>query len=361
MANAYDKFASALQDKASEKRVPVNGEIELSERCNLNCRFCYINKPAGDRQTMADEMTTAEICKLLDEAADAGCLWMQLTGGEPLLRKDFAEIYKHAKSRGFLIRLFTNATLVSDEIADMLQKWRPFSIEVTIYGATRATYEDVTRVKGSYNRFMAGMKRLLDRRLPLTLKTCICTLNVHELEQMREIATNWGLSFRYDAELNPRLDGDRTPLEYRISPEQVVALDLKDRQRKAELEPRAKREPAVHKEAPVFSCLAGESVFHVDAYGKIGLCIMSRWDAYDWRQNGHFAEGWIELGKLRSAGNRFVASDESGSYRHCAGWSHLEEKDCRQPVGFALAVARERQNAFVPLGSVLLRRKDTQT
>ncbi|MFQ5341628.1 MAG: radical SAM protein, partial [Anaerolineae bacterium] len=217
------EFAEALGEHLGPHgRIPLNGTIELTARCNLNCAHCYINLPADDREAQAQELTTQEICSLLDTLADEGTLFLLLTGGEIFVRKDFMEIYIYAKRKGMFINLFTNGTLITERIADYLQDWPPRMVEITLYGATAETYERVTGVPGSYERCMGGIDLLLDRGIPLTLKTMVLTLNRHELEAMKALARDFGVGFRYDAQIWPRLDGRRAPCSLRLSPEEVV-------------------------------------------------------------------------------------------------------------------------------------------
>src|SRR5436190_1139417 len=98
---------------------PFLCQWEITCRCNLRCVMCYTdcyNSPAN----IKDELSTAEILRIMDEVALAGCLELVLTGGEPLARPDFFEIYGHAKTKGFLVTLFTNGTLITETIADRL-------------------------------------------------------------------------------------------------------------------------------------------------------------------------------------------------------------------------------------------------
>ncbi len=108
-------------------------------------------------------------------------MWLLFTGGEIFARKDFLDIYTHAKKRGLLITLFTNGTQITPAIADYLADWRPFAIEITLYGRTRETYERLTRVPGSFDRCMRGIRLLKERGLPLKLKTVAVTINRHEM------------------------------------------------------------------------------------------------------------------------------------------------------------------------------------
>jgi MoaA/NifB/PqqE/SkfB family radical SAM enzyme len=106
------EFGAVLQAQIKGRRIPLSGMFELTERCNLNCVHCYVNQPASSRVARARELTTDQVKRILDQAADAGCLFLTLTGGEPLLRPDFIEIYLHARKRGILASIFTNGTHV---------------------------------------------------------------------------------------------------------------------------------------------------------------------------------------------------------------------------------------------------------
>jgi MoaA/NifB/PqqE/SkfB family radical SAM enzyme len=167
----YGEFSQVLHKRMMGRRAAVEVSIEMTHRCPLECQHCYNNLPMADVQARNAELTFDEHVKLLDELVDAGCLWILYTGGEIFARKDFLNIYTEAKKRGFLITLFTNGTMINQRIADHLAEYRPFAIEITLYGATRETYEALTRIPGSFDRCMKGIHLLLERNLPLKLKT----------------------------------------------------------------------------------------------------------------------------------------------------------------------------------------------
>lgn len=156
-AQTYQEFSAALQERIVQRHVPSSATIEVSHRCPLECVHCYNNLPMSDVDAMRAELSYDEHCRMLDELAEAGCLWLLFTGGEIFARKDFLDIYTYAKKKGFLITLFTNGNLITPKIADYLVEWRPFSIEITLYGATRETYERLTGLPGSYDRCMRGI------------------------------------------------------------------------------------------------------------------------------------------------------------------------------------------------------------
>lgn len=344
--NPYDAFSAALIEQASAARIPVNAGMEITFRCNLACVMCYCNEPANDRKLRARELTTEEIRRILDQMAEAGVLWLQITGGEPLLRPDFADIYRHAKARGMLIRLFTNGTLVTPKIADLLAESPPFSIEITLYGRSEETYERVTQVKGSYRRCLRGIGLLLDRNLPLSLKTVAITLNRDEVLEMQAFARSLGVRFRYDAEINPRLDGDQAPLRYRLSPEETVRLEAGDPKRRADLQEEfARAERPRTGTQPLFGCAAGETVFQIDPYGHMTVCVLSRASGFDLRA-GTVAEGWESFAPAR--GRTREAAPGGEAHDHCAGWAALEHGASEAVINHAAEVAALRRRVFGP-------------
>jgi MoaA/NifB/PqqE/SkfB family radical SAM enzyme len=157
---SYGEFSQTFHRRTMQRHLPLSGAIEVTRRCPLTCVHCYNNLPMADRDAARSELTLEEHCRILDELADAGCLWLLFTGGEIFARRDFLDIYTHAKKRGFLITLFTNGTLITPRIADYLVTWKPFAIEITLYGATKETYDRLTGVPGSYEKCLRGIHLL---------------------------------------------------------------------------------------------------------------------------------------------------------------------------------------------------------
>src|SRR5271157_754977 len=226
---SYGAFSTDLHQRQTGQRAPTQVSIEVTRRCPLECQHCYNNLPMGDQDARSREMTTEEHFRMLDELVEMGCFWLLYTGGEIFARKDFLEIYTEAKKRGFLITLFTNGTMINERIADYLAEYRPFAIEITLYGATRETYEALTQIPGSYDRCMRGIRLLLERGLPLKLKTVPTTINQHETFEMKRLAEDgFGVEFKFDSLINPRIDCSQSPLAVRITPEKVVELDFSE-------------------------------------------------------------------------------------------------------------------------------------
>ena len=164
-------------------------DMELTERCNNDCIHCCINLSVNDRVAKAREMTTDQVKAILKEAADLGCLRVRYTGGEPLLRPDFEELYLYARRLGIKVLLFTNARLITPQLADLFARTPPLvTIEITIYGMHKESYEAVTRVPGSFAQFRRGVDLLLDRKVPFVVKAALLPPNRHEMEELEKWA-----------------------------------------------------------------------------------------------------------------------------------------------------------------------------
>ena len=341
--SGYLPFRDRLYRKAIRSRVPLAGSIETTACCNLRCRHCYVAGEAG----RCDEMSTEEQLDLIDQLADAGCLWLLVTGGEPLMRSDFEAFYTHVKRRGILPMVFTNGTLVTNEIADMLAEMPPYLVEVSVYGASRETYETVTGVAGSYERCMAGIGRLVDRGIRLELKTMAMTLNMHELAEMKSMAKFYGIPFRYDTLLNRTLGGGDAPLRYRLSPRQTVELDESDPERRSECRRLVEDFRGGSSEGDrIYQCGAGSSTFHIDPAGRLSVCMMSRQESYDLRL-GTFREGWERFipEVLSMEWSRDVPCRSCplrSMCGQCAGWGWLDHGDPEARVDYLCEVACRR-------------------
>ena len=355
---SYSAFAERIGERVSAERTPLDGSIELTFRCNLRCAHCYVNEPSGDLRAKRRELTTAEILRITDEVVDLGCLWMLLTGGEVFLRPDFAEIYLHMKKRGLLVTVFTNGTMITPRIADLLAEWPPLVVEITIYGSTPAVYERVTDIPDSYRRCIRGIELLLDRKVRMRLKTVPMTLNCGDVGNMRSLAASYGLDFHWDPLVNSRADGSRKPAEVRLRPEQIVALEKQEPKRVAGYEKEFQERAYAEPRPDLITCGAYLHSFHIDPYGNLLPCMLVRWPAFNLRE-GSFRQGWYEFfpamrSRLRTKGLPCDTCQFNAVCDWCVGWAQLETGDPEGKVPFLCDVTHARAHAFGPRPEPLL-------
>jgi radical SAM protein with 4Fe4S-binding SPASM domain len=347
---SYGEFSADLHQRQAGERVPLQVSIEVTRRCPLECLHCYNNLPMGDLEAKRRELTKEEHFRVLDELVEMGCFWILYTGGEIFARKDFLEIYTYAKKKGFLITLFTNGTLINEQIADYLVEWPPFAIEITLYGRTRQTYEALTAIPGSYDRCLRGIRLLKERGLPLKLKTVATSINKHEVMAMRRFAEELGVEFKCDGQVNPRIDCSQSPLATRLSPEEVVALDMNDPNVAEEYRKLAARDlnapPNLSQVDTVYICGGGFNSFAINAYGEIGICVISQQETFAVRGSTVKAVWEESLLRLRSRKRAKITKCIQCRIQSLCGMcpanGELENGDRESPVEFLCHVAHLR-------------------
>jgi radical SAM protein with 4Fe4S-binding SPASM domain len=260
-------------------------EVELTERCNNNCVHCGINLPADDAEAVRRELTTGQVKGILKEAAALGCLVVKFTGGEPMLRKDFAEIYIYARTLGLRVMILTNATLVTPALAALFSRIPPLEkIEVSLYGADRAAYDAVARTPGSYAKARRGIRLLLKNRVPLSLKQ----IQLQTIDGKIGKPERWAAAFSEAEKFTPmggplilrcRRDSDRknkTIRRLRPTPDQF--LDILSKQGGAYVA--GMKEFIAHytgqRSKRLLTCGAGKGLACLDAYGRLQSCLLLR-------------------------------------------------------------------------------------
>jgi radical SAM protein with 4Fe4S-binding SPASM domain len=353
-----------LWKKMKSKRALFSFELELTARCNNNCRHCYINLPANDKTAQASELSLAEIETIADRSVALGAIWCTLTGGEPLLRPDFADIYMMLKRKGLLVSVFTNATLVRPEHIALFKKYPPRDIEVTVYGASKESYERVTRRPGSFAGFTHGLNGLFEAGVRVRLKAMALRSNFEDMERIAAYGRRRTKDFyRFDPVLHLRFDGDPFRNEEiqqeRLTPEEIVELERADEKRFGALEKNCDtliNQSFTHRGCDhLFHCGAGKSNFSLGYDGTFRLC-SSLWASgttVNLRETP-LQEAWEKLipavRDLRSQDAEYLNTCLKCAIRnlclHCAAHAYLETGAMDGATPYFCEVAHARAAAI---------------
>ena len=331
-------------------------DIELTERCNNACMHCYINLPAHDAQAARRELTADQWKDILRQAADLGALSVRLTGGEPLLRPDFVEIYLCARRLGLKVVLFTNGRLITPELADLLARVPPLKkVEVSVYGMRAESYDAVACAPGAFAEFRRGVQLLQERQIPLVVKSVLLPANRAEIDEFEAWAATipWmdqdptyavflGLRTRRDSPAKNRLISG-----LRFSPEEGVALAA----RREEAYRRGMAQFAAQFMGPqggrLFACGAGEAGC-VDAYGVVQMCMLLRHPdtVYDLKRGTlrqALTEAFPRYRELRATNPAYLSRCArcflKGLCEQCPGKSWAEHGTLDTPVEYLCRVA----------------------
>jgi radical SAM protein with 4Fe4S-binding SPASM domain len=339
----YGDFGASVQQKAQAKGRPIKGQWEITFRCNLKCAHCYVVEDENKQ-----ELTLLEITNILDQIHQEGCLWLCLTGGEPLLREDFLDIYTYAIKKGFLVTLFTNGTLITPEIANCLKLYPPFMVEITLNGITSETYEKITRTPGSFQACLRGIKLILERNIPLTLKSVGMTLNRDEILKIKKYAQSLKkVRYRYDPIIVPRLDSIWGPCQFRLSPEEIMDIEYNDSDMRREWRDYLRCEHMACESDALFRCTGGINSFNISPYGELQLCQLLRQPSFNLRQ-GSFRQGFYNLfPKIRlakyEANSKCKGCKISYLCHQCPARAQLENGHPEIAVDYYCELAHRRQ------------------
>ena len=295
-----------------------------------------------------------------------GAMWCLLTGGEPLLRDDFADVYMLLKRKGLLVSVFTNATMIRAKHIALFTKYPPRDIEVTIYGSSRLSYEAVTRTPGSYARFVRGLDALFEAGVRVRLKAMALRSNFNDMEAIAAFGRLRTKDYyRFDPQLHLRYDGNKQRNEEikqeRLTPEEIVLLERADEKRFGALQKDCDtllNQDFTHTNCNhLFHCGAGNGSFNVGYDGTFRLCsdLWAPGTTVNLRETP-LREAWEELiphvRDLRSQNTEFLNTCRKCAIINLCMWcparAYLETGAVDGATPYFCAVAHARAEAIQP-------------
>ncbi|MBD3166594.1 radical SAM protein [bacterium] len=294
-----------LLDVFKQYRRPFSASVELTRRCNNNCIHCYNNKPASDPSSLKREMSIKELESFVEQAVELDMLHVLLTGGEPLLRKDFQDIYMLFKRAGMLVSIFTNGIALTPSLIGFLEQYPPALVELTVYGLTEETYESVTRVKGSFKRFMQAVRLLDKSKIKVNYKAVFLEQNKHEFDEIHSFCNERSaIGYRFDIMVHNRTDFDSSRnneiAKSKLNPSDALELEKRDPKRSRSMEKYYDRVASYdldpESDDRLFTCGAGSKSIYVSADGIVHPCGSLMSERFSFSLREHRLETiWNEL------------------------------------------------------------------
>lgn len=301
----------ALLNQAARWKLPASGTFELTARCNLDCKMCYIHKKAQDRQALSMERPTAFWLDLVEQLKKAGTLTLLITGGEPFLRPDFKEIYLAAKQAGFVLIINSNGSMLTDDMIDFLGQYPPARLNISLYGASPETYAALCGRPEVYDLVTANIRKLRERKVNVILHYTVTPYNRQDAGEIYAFARSLGLRVKNATYMFPPMRSCESCCgeAVRMSPEEAAQMAVQCQRyhlsrekflgqaasyaRGAalleETEPEELRAPGER----IF-CRAGSSSFWITYEGRLLPCGLLPILSYDLGETA-FAEAWQAL------------------------------------------------------------------
>lgn len=228
MSVTWKDMYNKIFSESIKRGTMASASFELTARCNLKCKMCYICEDVDNDQKKEKELSKEDWIHLARQARDEGLLYVTLTGGEVLLRQDFKEIYETMSNLGLLIQIYTNGTMITPEFASWLSKKPPYKVSITIYGASKETYQRVTGNAQAFERVIQGIDLLIENGIPVELKTTVVQGNAADLIELSNLATTRGLMLNIVNYISPRREGSNSdPVGNRLSPEALAEYEVR--------------------------------------------------------------------------------------------------------------------------------------
>jgi len=314
-----------VSQRALDLGVPISVHMDLTYRCNERCVHCYLDH--DDR----GEMTTAEIKGILDQLAEAGVFFLTLSGGEPLMRKDFFEIVSHARSLMFNVKLKTNGLLIGEKEAQQLLSLGIESVQLSVYSHRPEIHDGITKVKGSLERTKNAIRFLRSQGLKVTVANVMMTTNLGDQEGVRALAAELDSIYTVDPTITPHIDGDMSLLKLRIPTHELErvmhAEELVGGNVAEYCTPSPKADADTLEETP---CSAGHTACYISPYGDVFPCVQFPLPTGNLRQQ-KFLAIWNdspEMNEVRSIRLKDLSTCSGcghvGGCSRCPGLAYME-------------------------------------
>lgn len=351
----------SISRRSSLPRLPLEGSIDLTYRCNQSCRHCWTRLPEAALEE-ADELSLEEIGRIAGEARSMGCRRWNISGGEPMLRPDFEEIFDSLTERSADYSLNTNGTLITPAIARRMK--RPGNKMIALYGATAEVYELVTRQPGGFEQALQGIAYLKEAGAGFIIQLVPLQANIHQWPAMVELAQSLSRHYRLGATWLYLSACGSAPqnaeiLAQRISPREITLLEppLPSSSEVMENNTCESMQAGGSEQADAgrlfADCIARRRAFHIDPYGRMTFCCFIKDPSLrcDLRK-GSFSAAWEKF----IPGVADAVRGEEEYFKNCAvcpsrkdcGWcpvfGYLECRRFSAPVRHLCQIAQERRS-----------------
>jgi len=282
--NYYNEYKINLLNKAAVKKIPIAGEFEITANCNMNCKMCYVHT-----LNKTKELSNDDWYNIINQAKSLGMLFVVFTGGEIFLRKDFMDLYEKVYDLGIKIVLYTNGTLLTNNIIERLKKRPPEYIAITIYGYNEKMYEKICGYKEGFSRVIANIEKLKLANLNIVLRTIPIYETFENLDDLLNLMLSLNLPIENSLYVAPRRTCTNLKEVERLSAEQLFKY-----QKKFEEKANIFYEKAFVDTVNGFNCSAGKSAFFVNWEGKMSICSLFDFPRIDILKN-NFEFAWLQL------------------------------------------------------------------
>lgn len=298
----------ALTQKCALAKVPVSGTFELTPRCNLRCRMCYVRLTPEQMAPIGVEKTAAQWLSLAEDAKNAGMVFLLLTGGEPTLRSDFAEIYEGLAGMGLSISINTNGTLFTPQLKELFHRLPPAQVNITLYGVNRKQYGELCGNPSAYDHVLDAIHWLKSENILVHLNATMYPGNLDRFEEFEKFALDEELELRMTTYCFPPARRGECKEFTRLEPEIAGELTVKDVLYREGVDAVRRRAATLEQQlnsckldiGDPLACMAAKSQFWITWDGRMVPCGMLN-EPVVYPFTGSFTDQWTKLVETTAA------------------------------------------------------------
>lgn len=303
--NGASSVERALIKRAKEKKVPINGSLELLPLCNMNCNMCYVRLSWEEMERKGRLRTADEWLEIGLQMKETGVLFLLLTGGEPLLFPDFKRLYLELRRMGFILTINTNGTLINEEWADFFGKYPPRRVNITLYGADEEDYKSLCHYPGGFQKTIRGVRLLREHGIDVKISFSVTKAVRHSMGKVFTIGEELQVPVHIDPYMMPAVRERSQPFseQSRVLPEDAAeaSLEALKLQFPKEIYDQYVEQTIERVEDADFprgdrhmSCLAGNCSFTINWQGEMRPCVVMSEPSVSVFEKG-FSEAWKEI------------------------------------------------------------------
>jgi radical SAM protein with 4Fe4S-binding SPASM domain len=306
--------------------IPLSVQLDLTYRCNERCVHCYLDHEDHG------EMATAEILELLDQLAEAGVLFLNISGGEIFMRKDLFEIVEHARKLQFSVKLKTNAVMIRAEKARRIAALAVEAVQISLYSHKPEVHDEITKLPGSFKRTIEGARLLKAEGVKVSFANVLMKHNANDYPEVQALAAQMGIDFNVDATITPMMDGDRSILELNVDADSLERV-FHDTSLTAGSESLCAPPtgPLAAEDAfAMLPCSAGHTACYISPYGEVFPCVQFPMRVGSVREQ-RFIDIWRSSPQLQEVRSITVGDLQGcsscvhgGSCSRCPGLAYME-------------------------------------
>ena len=337
----WSEYIGLLREKKKASGLPLSASFELTPFCNFNCNMCYIHLSPEQAKAQGTLLNTDQWLRIGEETKRLGALGLEITGGEALTRPDFPILYEEYIKLGYLITIRSNGYLIHDEILELLKRYKPRCVSITLYGASNETYRNICGIYDGFSVVTRNTCNMRDAGINLRLSVTLTKDNVDDKKRLIEWANDNGFLLSF-------YGGLITPI--RAAKRSIQHLKVDNYSNYCDIEtPKRMIQDREKYSSPFWMCKEYGTGFCISWDGRMTLCncLPSIWTD---SLSQNIGDAYKSLGKLLAEVRRPPECANCPYIDFCCACPALllsETGNHEQTCGNVCKIAKNRYNRFL--------------